>query len=66
MTDFPPAWPKWLPLAREVLAHLAASGSVRQYGAGGEAKEQLEQDAKRIAKALARRLPPSAAPLDGD
>lgn len=65
MTDFPPAWPKWLPLAKKILAHPVYSGQ-RQYGAGGaDARLQLEHDERSLAKLLAREMPASAAPLDG-
>jgi len=51
-----PAWLKWLPLAREILAHPVYSGQ-RQYGAGGsDAKAELEADAKKLAQLLARRV----------
>lgn len=60
MSDLPkpnePAWVRWLPLAREILAHPVYSGA-RTYGAGGsDAKAELEVDAKRIAQLLARRV----------
>lgn len=49
-----PDWVAWLPVARQVLAHPVYSGS-RTYGANvTDAKAELENDARAIARLLAR------------
>lgn len=63
MTDFPPNWTQWLPLARIIIAHPVYSGQ-RQYGASAtDAKEQIEHDARSIAKILAKELPAGTKPV---